>query len=235
MRRIYVPASGLSDWQALLADPELHWKRGRSAFELAVKWELAARNLRGMPPLVADLLDQCTGTQGATLLLAAPEHKVSLDGRGKPSQTDLWALLRNENGLVSLAVEGKAGEPFDKTVAQWRGETANRSTRLHGLCSILKLDENNIDDLHYQLLHRTASAVLEARRFGAPQAVLLVQSFDGAAVGIDAFSKFADRMGAAGIKSGQLAAAKTLDAVQLWLGWLDCPLATDAEIASLSA
>ena len=49
MTRLFVPTTGVGNWQALLSDPELHWKRGRSAFELAVSWEAAARRESGMP------------------------------------------------------------------------------------------------------------------------------------------------------------------------------------------
>ncbi len=35
MRNIYVPTSGPGDWKCLLADPEKHWVRGRSARTLA--------------------------------------------------------------------------------------------------------------------------------------------------------------------------------------------------------
>jgi hypothetical protein len=34
-----VPTRGPADWQAWLADPEKHWKDGRSAKMLAEAWE----------------------------------------------------------------------------------------------------------------------------------------------------------------------------------------------------
>ena len=233
MRQIFVLASGLCDWKARLAAPDLHWKRERSAFELAVTWEAAAKTARGLPPQVAELLDTNAILKGAYLLLAVPEHKVALEGIGKASQTDVWALLKTPSGLASLAVEGKAGEPFDKTVKEWDDGSSNRQTRLQGLCRTLGLSVNNVSDLRYQLLHRAASAVLEAQRFGASEAVLVVQSFGTAAVGFNDFALFAAKLGAGAITQGQLCSIQ-LGSVRLSAGWLDCPYVTDAQI-TLSA
>ena len=235
MRRIFVPGKGLGDWQALLADPERHWKRGRSAFELAVSWEAVADSNRGLPVKVAALLDQKSTTAGATLLLALPEHKVKVPGQGYPSQSDVWALLKNTNGLISIAIEGKAGESFDKTVAEWlatsKSYTTNKHQRLNGLCQILNLPVNATDDLRYQLLHRAASAALRAQDFGAAQAAVVIQSFGDAAVGFSDFHAFALRLGATSVQRGQLVSVRPAGGVNLFLGWLDCPFATDADIA----
>src|SRR5947207_11246123 len=110
MKRIFVPTMGPSDWRRLLADPERHWVKGRSALELAVSWEAARRSVRGLPPALGKLLDSSPTFSGSALLLAVPEHQVVLKGGGHASQTDLWALLRGPLGLISMAVEAKAGE-----------------------------------------------------------------------------------------------------------------------------
>ena len=44
-----VPTRGPADWQAYLADPEKHWKDGRSAKMLAETWE------GGLPDLPVEL------------------------------------------------------------------------------------------------------------------------------------------------------------------------------------
>jgi hypothetical protein len=36
-----VPTRSTDDWKRLLADPELHWKAGRSAHSLATEWQEA--------------------------------------------------------------------------------------------------------------------------------------------------------------------------------------------------
>src|SRR5687768_8350369 len=94
LNRVLVAASGLCDWRARLADPELHWKRGASAFETAVSWELAQRTVRGIPPAVAAVLDGYDLSRSAAAVLVVPEHKVKVPGKGKPSQNDAWVLAR---------------------------------------------------------------------------------------------------------------------------------------------
>jgi hypothetical protein len=79
------PTCGPESWQELLADPQKHWVSGYSARTLAHCWEDA----KGLPPEIAALFGG-----HATLLLAIPEHKVELPGGSRPSQTDLFALVR---------------------------------------------------------------------------------------------------------------------------------------------
>jgi hypothetical protein len=106
-----------------------------------------------------------------------------LPGGSRASQTDLFALARSGSDLISIAVEGKVAEAFDTTVGEWldrraaeqakRGRTRQPSAqtrkRLAFLCELLQLEEGDILDLRYQLLHRTAAAILEAQRFAAHQ------------------------------------------------------------------
>lgn len=119
MAQIFTPTDGPSDWRRLLGDPDKHWVRGRSAFECAVSWESAKRGSRGLPASVASILDSHDLTKGATLLVGVPEHQVEIEGGGHPSQNDVWALLRTPTTTVSMSVEAKSGEPFDKYVSDW--------------------------------------------------------------------------------------------------------------------
>jgi hypothetical protein len=120
MQSIYVPSSGPRSWRAGLADPDRQWREGRSAFELAVDWEAARKSDRGLPPAVMRVVDSVDALRYARVLIALPEHQVRLDGGGHASQTDLWVLLDAPAvGLVSMAVEAKAGEPLDKMVSEW--------------------------------------------------------------------------------------------------------------------
>ncbi len=89
-------------------------------------------------------------------------------------------LLQATDGLVSVAIEAKTGEPFNKTLAEWlaAGVSANRRpARLRQLQEVLGLTAAMEHHLRYQLLHRTAVAILEARPFNARNELLLVQSF----------------------------------------------------------
>jgi len=235
LTRIYTPTSGPGDWRRLLADPAKHWKRKRSAFELAVSWERARRSERGLPSAVAALFDRHPKFKGASLVLGIPEHQVSLDGGGHPSQTDLWALLSIAGGgLVSVAIEAKAGEPFDKTVAEWLAAGSPRSgrpARLRQLQEVLALKPEVAPQLRYQLLHRTAAAMLEARRFRAGSALLLVQAFADDPESLEAFSHFGRALGCV-CSAGTIVDGPVLDGVALHVGWLQCPPATDAEVAA---
>jgi hypothetical protein len=219
MKRLFVPTMGVSDWRRLLAAPERHWVKGRSALELAVAWESARHSERGLPKPVADLLDSCTLFEGAALLFGIPEHQVILKGGGHASQTDLWALLRGPVGLISLAVEAKAGEAFDKTIAEWLADAKPKSgkpTRLRQLCGVLGLQTDPPGTLRYQLLHRAAAALLEAERFGAPHAIFLVQSFTRDSKGFTAFSDFGKIMGCE-CSGGAIVAGSTPGRVKLHL------------------
>lgn len=234
MTRLYIPTSGPSDWRRLLADPGKHWKRGRSALELAVNWE-AARNLpRCIPPTVAALLDRHPKFEGASLLVAMPEHQIILDGGGHASQTDLWALMRGPAGLISVAIEAKAGESFGKTVGEWLAAATPRSgrpARLQQLQRLLGLKNPVAAGIRYQLLHRTAAALLEAERFGASAALMLVQAFTSDSESLEAFAAFGLLLGCQ-CAADAIVDGPTLNGIGLYLGWVQCRAATEAELAA---
>jgi hypothetical protein len=112
------------------------------------------------------------------LLAAFPEWEVSLEGGETASHTDVLALTSVTNkGLCVLAVEAKVNEDFGPLLKDKRAEaSAGQGQRLDYLHSLLGV--SHFDDLiRYQLLHRTASALLTAREFHAQAAVMLVHSF----------------------------------------------------------
>lgn len=220
MSRIYVPTAGPQDWQWLLARPGTHWKHGASAMALADAWEHAD----AWPTPVAAALETSPALAELDLLLALPEHTVPLPGGAKPSQTDLLVLARSgDRELVALAVEGKAEERFgDETVAEWRArESSGRETRLAFLLDILALpDDQRLGQIRYQLLHRTASAVIEARRFGGRHAVMLVHSFSVTDSWFQDFVDFANLYGARVAKGTTVLAHRFDDGLALYLGWV---------------
>ena len=178
MPPILVPTAGIESWKARLADPDKHWKREASAFEAAVSWELASRTDRGLPGAVAKILDQEEELREAQVLFALPEHKVPLPGGSRASQTDVWALLRGPRGLISMAVEAKAEELFGDTLESWKSESPGKEKRLEYLHKVLKCQTDLPPATRYQLVHRTASALIEAQRTSAAYAVMMVQSFE---------------------------------------------------------
>lgn len=234
MNRIYTPSCGLAAWRARLADPEKHWKRWASAFEAAVSWELAAHSERGLPPAIAKVIDQEPTFAGATLLFAFPEHKVMLPGGGHASQTDVWAVLKGPSGLISMAVEAKADETFGDTIEKWgKDASPGKRERMEHLLDILKCPSGFPDEIRYQLLHRTASAIIEAHRIGASHAVMMVQSFRENSPSAADFIAFGKCLGAK-LAAGRLCRLDRHTDPAVYLGWATSELCTDGDIARVS-
>lgn len=218
MNRIYVPTRGPEDWRALLADPDKHWVSGYSAKTLAYAWETQS----GYPIEIARVLNQHPALEDAEPLLIFPEWKVPLPGGARPSQNDIWTLAKGGCGLISIAVEGKVEEPFDKTVGEWRADASpGKTLRLKYLAETLGLDGNIPDGIRYQLLHRTASALIEARRFCARDAVMLVHSFSDQHQWFQDFADFVALFGT-GVEAevNRLVSAAPIDGISLHLGWV---------------
>ncbi len=195
MSRIFLPTRGPGDWKQLLADPEKHWVSGRSAKCLAESWEKAAP---GFPAPVEQALTFSGAPELANLeiLAAFPEYKVPLPGGSRASQTDLMVVAKGADGLVVIAVEGKVDETFGPTVGEKRVDASPGQTkRLDFLHRTLGLDTPVPDDIRYQLLHRTASALIVAEQYGAATAVMLVHSFSKTREGFSDYRAFAGLYG----------------------------------------
>lgn len=202
--------------------------------ETAVSWELAGRTPRGLPPEVSRLLDPVGEFKDAELLFAFPEHKVKLPGGSRASQNDVWAVLKAPGGLVSLAVEAKAEESFGPTIEEWKKDASSgKSVRMDSLIELLKPSTPFPDTIRYQLLHRTASAIMEAQRIRAAHAIMLVQSFRNPSSGAADFGTFGKHLGAELTGKGIVRVVHHT-APTLWLGWVTSPLCTDADIARVA-
>lgn len=169
MRKILIPTTGPIDWKRFLADPDKQWKRGFSAMAVAYSWE----NARGFPEEIAQQL----GAR-AELLIAIPEHKVSLPGGSGQSQCDIFALGRVEGTTIAVSVEAKVAEPFGPTIGEWlKNASPGKIARLSYICDKLGLTQPVPHNLRYQLFHRTVAAVIEAERFKTDRAAMIIQSF----------------------------------------------------------
>jgi len=190
MSHIYIPTKSAEDWSGLLAKSG-QWSTGYSAKTVAHSWEEAS----DFPPEISKLFatSEDANLQQVELLLAIPEHKVSLPpSQGHPSQNDVFALGKAANRkLITIAVEAKVSEPFGPTVVEWISEpTPGKEERLDFLQSKLQLTGKEISQIRYQLMHRLASAILEADRFNAAYAVMVVQSFSEKNEWFEDFSAF---------------------------------------------
>jgi len=226
MDKIFIPASKPEDWKRLLAEPEKHWKTGYSAKTLAYCWQEAD----GFPGDVKRVFRNSNiGLfQNAELLLAFPEYRVPLPGGRRPSQSDIFVLAKGNCQLISIAVEGKANETFGQTVSEWTLEKGKgKAERLKYLCNLLKLNECDTNWIGYQLLHRTASGLIEARRFNASNALMLVHSFFHKGRGVDEvdeafedYKRFLSLYFLEGLKPDSLVFAKNVDGIDLYFAWV---------------
>jgi Domain of unknown function (DUF6946) len=229
--RIVIPAESADDWQRLLASPERQWVTGYSARTLAHCWQEADDFPASIKAVFAS--SPYSLFHDIELLLGIPEHKVPLPGGQRASQTDLFALAKSKGDLVSIAVEGKVSEPFGETARDWldrrafdeekkgrkRRPSDGATARLAYLCDSVGLDESDVGTLRYQLLHRTASALIEAQRFNARHALMLVHSFSPADEWLSDYQAFARALGADGADAGTLSFVGDRSGVDLYLGW----------------
>jgi len=216
INKIFIPAKKPDDWQQFLAEPEKQWKTGFSARSMAYCWQEA----NGIPNDVMSVLSQIPDFRDIETLIVIPEHQVPLPGGTRPSQNDCWVLARTEKDLVSIAIEGKVSEPFGPSIGEWIQDASDgKKERLSYLCNHLGLDENLPDNIRYQLIHRTASAVIEAKRFNARYAMMAVHSFSQTAEWLDDFKEFAALFDAkADINS--IVSVGSKDCIDLYLAWV---------------
>ncbi|WP_407656238.1 DUF6946 family protein [Lysinibacillus mangiferihumi] len=78
MGNFFVPSKGILSWKEYLADPLKQWKKGCSAFELAVSWE----NANNLPYTVNNVFKNSNITlfHNIEVLYGFPEYKVALPG-----------------------------------------------------------------------------------------------------------------------------------------------------------
>ncbi len=176
----------------------------------ALSWEAAS----GLPGEIAALL----GPE-PELLLAIPEHRVPLPGGARDSQCDVFALVRVGSSTLAVAVEAKVDEPFGPTVSEWlKDASPGKLARLGFIQELLGLDGPLSAGLRYQLFHRTAAAVVEARRFGTDAAAMIVQSFSPDHRWFEDFAAFAGLFGDAPA-IGQPVTVALPCGMPLTLGW----------------
>jgi hypothetical protein len=226
-----------------LGKQELHWKEGRSAYELATTWMRAG----GIPKAVRTVLEQAPEWRGAQLLDGVFERETAMPGDGRPSQTDLLGIVSLKDGNAILGVEGKVDESFGPIVERWlEGEAKtkkpktkeeekrakeerlrsqkNRKLRLGRLCETLNVNAPSVGKLYYQLFHRTCAVIFEAQRFRYPRAVMFVHSFAptvprGWPAGFAEFSAFGDAVDMPIPKPGTISPPRHIEGIEVRLAW----------------
>lgn len=222
MSKFYIPASNPEDWQSLLAHPDKHWKTGYSAKALAYCWQEAD----GFPAEVKRVFKNSSIAvfKDIEMLLAFPEYKVSLPGGRKASQNDIFILAKGNGQLISITVEGKVDEPFGELIADWKlHDMGGKKVRLKFLCEVLRLEMNKINHIRYQLLHRTASAVIEAMKFKTENALMLVHAFKKTEENYDqSFRDYCQFLGLFDVegKPDSIVSGGNIDGINLYFGWV---------------
>jgi len=218
MKRVLVPTRSGNDWQRFLAKPT-HWSPGRSAMSAAASWESANPSL---PPEIGAALSATDNPTLAdlTLLLAVPEWEVALPGGSTTSCTDILAVTTNDHGVAVIAVEAKVSESFGPTLGEKRHNASpGVKKRLGFLHRALHLNTDLPDDIRYQLLHRTVSAILTAKAFHAATAVMLVQSFCPDSSWLGDYVAFAQALGAQA-SAGSVTPVEGFENPSLFIGWV---------------
>ena len=229
MSRFQMPIEKPEEIIRRLGKQEKHWKVGYSAYELSNSWMSAG----GIPVSVKSVLAKAPEWGNAAFLDGIFERETETPGSGRPSQTDLLAILGLADGNAILGVEGKVNEPFGPLVGEWfaDGSNANKSARLSGLCATLGVKPDTVLDLRYQLFHRSCAAIYEAKRFRYNRAMMLVHSFapatnDKKPAGFEDFSAFANALDMPVILPGNVSSMKFCDGIEFRLAWVsDTPVA----------
>ncbi|MGJ9384486.1 DUF6946 family protein [Salipaludibacillus sp. CF4.18] len=219
MGSYYTETQGIESWKNELSEPEKQWKSGLSAKELALSWEEA----NGFPLSIQEAF-QDSGIplfKDTTFLFGFPEYKIPLPGGGTSSQNDLYVLAKASDELLTIMVDGKVSEPFGKTVGFWRGTDPSSAKRkkLAKLLTTLKLEEEDVLNKRYQLLHQTVSALIEAKRVQAKNTLLLIHSFSKTASGFDEYCEFVKMFELMPLRNSVVGPV-LLNGVDVYFGWV---------------
>ncbi|MBA4190611.1 MAG: hypothetical protein C0467_21710 [Planctomycetaceae bacterium] len=235
MSHLHIATRGIGCWRSRLTHSDGQWGSEASAFEAAVSWEWASQQPSGLPEPVERMFR--VGDFGdPVLLMAVAGHQVPVLGFGGGSKCDLWALLQTTAGAASLTVEVIARESFgfgtlrERLVGHTPRATADRERRWEFMRTHLPTaGPDAYMDVAYPLLHRCAAAVAEARRFRLKHAAFIVQAFGSPPERFEAFARFCSAINLT-IERNALASVRVGE-ITLGIGWVDCPFATDSQVA----
>ena len=189
------PIRTFAEWEHSALPPErkaLHWKEGRSAFELGYAW--TGTGQLALPSQLARLLASCEGTRRTAIVSGATEHPTALPfGAAAPRMHDLMLRAVRDSSPSVICIEAKADESFGRTVQEELDAALQRPVtrfpdRLDWLTRLLfgmpafsddrrALLNPTLGKLRYQLLAAVAGTLLEARVQRAATAVFVVHEF----------------------------------------------------------
>ncbi len=193
----------------------------------------------GLPDPIKELFHD-REFKAPTLLFAVAEHKVRLYGLGHASQCDVWAVIETAMGGTSLAVEAKAKEKFgagtleDFLTVKSETKRKNRILRWNYMSKNLPLCNDQFLTIQYQILHRAAASIIEARRLKLQHAAFVVQSFGAPEESFQAYELFCAALRIEAGRGKMGVARERVGDVSLSVGWAECALATDQEVAAVA-
>jgi len=183
------PLVDLEDWR-VRAGPksDAQWSDFRSAKEAAKHW------LGAFPAIPSDITVALKSHADFGEVLewkAEPEVQLRFDKRrGEPRNTDLLLRGRDAAGAFVVAVEAKADESFDQTIAgvledalerlaanSSSGGVARVADLVSSLLSAAPKGSPSVAQLRYQLFTAAAGALAYAEAHGISRAVLFIQEF----------------------------------------------------------
>jgi hypothetical protein len=137
---------------------------------------------------------------------------VALALGARASQLDLWVLARTPRGLLSIVIDENALQPAAK------GGMPGRDLQ-DALGALLEIDRDVDPTIPSRLIHRTAAALVEARRFFAMGALVVVRSAGAAHDSFADFQRFVTMMGGRLRRPGHLLSVKPREGIELAFGW----------------
>lgn len=159
-----------------------HWKKGRSAMELARSWT----DEHG-PEALRELLDTVTGTANFEAKRGVAEAQTSFDQFRGPRNHDLLLIGEAAGGKTVVSIEGKVDEAFGQTLEEYRAaarrriakkQPTNALDRMQGLTQAIGGWDAGADprrmELRFAHFTAVAGAVAAAVDEDADQAVLLI-------------------------------------------------------------
>lgn len=227
--------TSLDGWKSITKN---HKNENRSAYLVGQRWLESSGDF---PPAIKRAMTPLDTLRGLRPVFSVAEHITVLDTLTAPSRTDLMVYCQDGKcGKAVVAVEGKVDEAFDERIVYWIRDERHRNRqnleelltlkinkgkqrRLKWLCHHLNLSLDDQSMIRYQLLHRTADALLEAKHVGARLAIMLVQSFTECSENWNDYAEFATLMGFSSIASNSISEAKALPEfpeIRLHLGWV---------------
>lgn len=155
------------------------------------------------------------------MLLALPEYKASSPVYStRLPQNDIFVLAKGNNELISIMVDGKASEPFGDTVADLlKDRNRTKKKRLQFLLKKLQIENMDVDTIRYPILDRTAAALIEAEKFNAQNALILIHSFSWLNRWLRDFKRFVSLFGMKG-KVNSISGPVVISGINLYFGWV---------------